>query len=153
MLFALRRQSPSTTIMKSRELMLHLFQRFVWLDEQLQDRIRARGWPGVSRSQSMILLHIAAGVVRPSDIARRMGVSRQAVHTTIAQLSDMDIVRLKTDPEDGRHKYLVLTETGSRMRDDAQEAMDAITGSVGDSIGVDAFDQMMTALSANWTIR
>jgi DNA-binding MarR family transcriptional regulator len=101
----------------------------------------------------MILLHIAAGVVRPSDIARRMGVSRQAVHTTIAQLSDMDIVRLKTDPEDGRHKYLVLTETGSRMRDDAQEAMDAITGSVGDSIGVDAFDQMMTALSANWTIR
>ena len=137
--------------MHARELMLHLFQQFVWLDEQLQARIHARGWPDVSRSQSMILLNVAAGVVRPADIARRMGVSRQAIHTTIAQLVEMDVVRLVADPRDGRHKRLELTDTGGRMRDDAQAAMDAITAGVADSVGRDAFTTMLAALATRWS--
>ena len=137
--------------MHARELMLHLFQQFVWLDEQLQARIRAHGWPDVSRSQSMILLHIDAGVDRPADIARRMGLSRQAIHTTIAQLVAMDIVRLETDPGDGRNKRLNLTETGARMRDDAQAAMDAITAGVADSVGPQAFTTMLKALATPWS--
>lgn len=136
--------------MTASELMLRLFERFVWMDEELQQRIRARGWPEISRSQSMVLLNISAGITRPADIARRLGVTRQAVHATINQLAELGIVRLEPDPADGRHRQVALTHTGVRMRDDAQHAIDTITLGVVESVGEPGFAQMMAALGTEW---
>ena len=137
--------------MTSHHLMLYLFEHFVWMDEQLQTQVRAKGWPDISRSQSMVLLNISAGTVRPSDIARKLGISRQAVHTTIRQLSNKDIVRLERDGSDGRHRRLVLTETGQRMRHDAQAAVESVTRAVEQRLGKQHFADMMAGLAADWT--
>ena len=66
-----------------RHLLLSLLQGFYWFDEGLQNYLQARGWPVVSRPQSMVMANIVLGVRRPSDIARRLGVSRQAIHATM----------------------------------------------------------------------
>lgn len=34
----------------------------------------------------MVMTNIVSGIVRPSDIARNLGVSRQAIHSTINQM-------------------------------------------------------------------
>ena len=136
--------------MTSIELMMHLFQRFCWLDERLQARLHDRGWPDVSRSQSMVMINIVAGVTRPSDIARRLGVSRQAIHTTVAQMIDKGIVTLTPDPEDARHKRLTLTPFGEKMRADAQAAMAALTDQIAGTIGQDRFAALLDALSTDW---
>ena len=136
--------------MRTNQLIIALFQRFCWLDEGLQARLHDLGWPDVSRPQSMVMSNIVSGIVRPSDIARNLGVSRQAIHSTINQMVKLGIVRLDVDPEDRRHMIVSLTETGARMRKDAQRAMDALTAQIAARIGQDRFDALFDALEADW---
>lgn len=136
--------------MRANELIILLFERFCWLDEGIQRHFLANGWPEVSRSQSMIMINIITGTRRPSDIARRLGISRQAIHTTIGQMVDKGIVVLETDPEDGRHKLLDLTEFGARMRKDAQAAMGEMTDGIAARIGEKRFEELLDSLSADW---
>lgn len=138
--------------MATRHLMLHLFEHFSWMDEQLQMRIRQKGWPDISRPQSMVMLNIAAGIRRPAEIARRLGVSRQAVHTTIRQLATKGIVELTADPDDQRHRQLVLTEKGQQMRRDAQAIVNFLTDAVQAQLGQPLFEQMMAGLEAGWSV-
>lgn len=136
--------------MRSADLIIQLFQRFCWLDEGLQKRLHDHGWPDVSRAQSMIMINIVTGVTRPSDIARRLGISRQAIHTTIAQMIEKGIVTLDGDPADSRHKRLVLTEFGGQMRNDAQASMAALTDQVAARVGRAEFDALLDVLAADW---
>ncbi len=136
--------------MRNNQLIIALFQRFCWLDEGLQARLHEGGWPDVSRPQSMVMTNIVSGIVRPSDIARNLGVSRQAIHSTINQMVKLGIVRLDVDPEDRRHMIVSLTETGARMRKDAQRAMDALTAQIAARIGQERFDALFDALEADW---
>ena len=136
--------------MRTNQLIIALFQRFCWLDEGLQARLHDHGWPDVNRPQSMIMTNIVSGVVRPSDIARNLGVSRQAVHSTITQMVKLGIVRLDVDPDDRRHMIVSLTDLGARMRKDAQRSMDALTAQIADRLGQDKFDALLAALEADW---
>jgi len=106
-----------------RHLLLSLLQGFYWFDEGLQNYLQARGWPVVTRPQSMVMANLVLGVRRPSDIARNMGVSRQAIHATINQMIALDIVALVDDPTNRRVKIVAPTKTGETMRIDAQRSM------------------------------
>ena len=136
--------------MLTNQLIIALFQRFCWLDEGLQARLHERGWPDVNRPQSMVMTNIVSGIVRPSDIARNLGISRQAIHRTLSQMIDLGIVTLEPDPDDRRHMVVSLTETGKRMRQDAQEAMGALSEQIAGALGQDRFENMLAALEADW---
>lgn len=136
--------------MRPNQLMIYVFQALVWLDESLQSRLHDHGWPDVSRAQSMVMLNVAAGVTRPSEIARRLGISRQAIHTTIAQMVELGMLRLEVDQTDGRHKRLHLTSFGERMRADAQESMDQIMCTLEARLGKALFGALTKALDADW---
>ena len=108
---------------QQKPLLLGLLQAFYWCDESLQNYLRSRGWPEVTRPQSMVMAHVVTGVNRPSDIARNMGVSRQAIHATINQMVELGMVSLADDPINGRVKIVTPTRMGETMRGDAQQAM------------------------------
>jgi len=136
--------------MRTNQLIIALFQRFCWLDEGLQARLHDHGWPDVNRPQSMVMTNIVSGVVRPSDIARNLGISRQAIHSTINQMVGLGIVQLDVDPADRRHMVVSLTDLGARMRQDAQRSMDALTAQIATRLGQDRFDALLDALEADW---
>lgn len=136
--------------MRTNQLIIALFQRFCWLDEGLQARLHEGGWPDVSRPQSMVMTNIVSGIVRPSDIARNLGVSRQAIHSTINQMVGLGIVKLDPDPDDRRHMIVSLTDTGARMRKDAQAAMDELSDQLSTRLGRDRFDALLATLEADW---
>ena len=98
----------------------------------------------------MVMTNIVSGIVRPSDIARNIGVSRQAIHNTIGQMVTLGIVQLEPDPEDRRHMIVSLTDLGTRMRKDAQRAMDAMTTQIAARLGQEQFDALLAALEADW---
>lgn len=136
--------------MRTNQLIIALFQRFCWLDEGLQARLHDRGWPDVSRSQSMVMTNIVTGVVRPSDIARNLGISRQAIHSTINQMVELGILKLDVDPQDRRHMIASMTDQGHKMRHDAQVAMDQLGEQIADVLGHERFDALLAALEADW---
>lgn len=136
--------------MRTNQLIIALFQRFCWLDEGLQARLHDHGWPDVNRPQSMVMTNIVSGIVRPSDIARNLGISRQAIHSTIGQMVKLGIVQLEVDPSDRRHMIVSLTNLGARMREDAQRSMDALSAQIAARLGQDRFDALLAALEADW---
>jgi DNA-binding MarR family transcriptional regulator len=136
--------------MRTNQLIIALFQRFCWLDEGLQARLHDHGWPDVNRPQSMVMTNIVSGIVRPSDIARNLGVSRQAIHSTINQMVKLGIVQMEVDPADRRHMIVSLTDLGARMRKDAQRSMDELTAQIAAVLGQDKFDALLAALEADW---
>lgn len=135
---------------KTQPLLLGLLQAFYWCDESLQNYLRSRGWPQVTRPQSMVMAHIALGVNRPSDIARNMDVSRQAIHATINQMVDLGMVVLSPDPTNGRVKIVTPTKLGETMRVDAQQAMAIQTEELSRRLGEDDTRRLYDILSRAW---
>lgn len=132
------------------DLMSRLFQKLVWLDDGLQARLHDRGWPDVSRAQSLVMLSVIGGIRRPADIARQVGVSRQAIHVTIGQMVALGIVMLEDDPVDARNKQVVLTAFGERMRADAQAAMADLLATLAGRVGGMRIDALLDALRQDW---
>jgi len=97
-----------------------------------------------------VMTNIVSGIVRPSDIARNLGVSRQAIHSTINQMVKLGIVQMEVDPADRRHMIVSLTDLGARMRKDAQRSMDELTAQIAAVLGQDKFDALLAALEADW---
>lgn len=133
-----------------RHLLLSLLQGFYWFDEGLQNYLQARGWPVVTRPQSMVMANVVLGVTRPSDIARSMGVTRQAIHATINQMVELGMVEVADDPSNGRVKVLTLTPTGERMRKDAQEAMLLLGEELARRVGKPELLKAAGMLSQDW---
>lgn len=131
-------------------LLLSLLQAFYWCDESLQNYLRSRGWPEVTRPQSMVMANIVLGVNRPSDIARNMGISRQAIHATINQMIESGVVALVTDPTNRRVKVVTPTKLGETMRVDAQQAMVVQAEALIERLGADDFRQLTRILNRAW---
>jgi len=131
-------------------LLLSLLQGFYWFDEGLQNYLQARRWPSVTRPQSMVMANIVLGVRRPSDIARNMGVSRQAIHATISQMVTLGMVALVDDPTNGRVKVVAVTPLGEMMRTDAQQAMLVMGEELGRRLGKPAVLRAAHMMNQDW---
>lgn len=131
-------------------LIVPLLQGFFWFDDGLQAYLQARGWHNVTRPQSMVMVNVVTGVRKPSDIARNLGISRQAVHTTINQMVEMGMFEMQDDPADGRSKIVTITEKGHRMRKDADAAMAVLSEELRRRIGKTAVDNLMKAFTPEW---
>ena len=131
-------------------LIVPMLQGFYWFDEGLQNYLRQKGWPNVTRSQSMVMVSVVLGVVRPADIARNLGVSRQAAHLTINGMVKIGLLELVDDPEDGRSKIVVISERGGQMREHARQASTLMSQELARRIGADRLQALREALAADW---
>ncbi|MFN3856339.1 MAG: MarR family winged helix-turn-helix transcriptional regulator [Caulobacter sp.] len=131
-------------------LIVPLLQAFFWFDDGLQSYLQARGWNQVTRPQSMVMANVVMGVHKPSDIARNLGISRQAVHTTINQMVELGMLELREDAEDGRAKTVALTPRGQDMRQDADRVMSDLQAELRRRIGGRNVDNLIKAFSADW---
>lgn len=134
----------------STHLLVPLLRAFIWYDEGLQTYLRSRGWNKVTRSQSMVMASVAMGCVKPSDIARLLGVSRQAIHLTISQMIEMDLLELVADPSDRRAKIVTISKGGQKRRRDAWAAMDYLTSELERRIGKQNVQNLFKSLTAEW---
>ncbi|VAW08436.1 hypothetical protein MNBD_ACTINO02-2329 [hydrothermal vent metagenome] len=127
-----------------------LLDRFRWADRALRSRLAARGWPEMTPAQSLVFASIDLDGTRPSELARRIGVSRQAVHQTIAELVEVDLLTLTADPVDGRAKLVVVTDAGRRNISAARESLTEIESELRARIGDDSVAALRNALTADW---
>lgn len=127
-----------------------LLRAFYWMDESLQLNLRARGGPRVTHSQSMVILTLGEGIKRPSAIAERLGVSRQAVHQCLQELVRVGLVELVPDPEDGRAKIAKLSKQGKPVRLVANDVLFALEIELGKRIGKRNLENLRKALEQDW---
>lgn len=134
----------------SENLAQMLMRAFLWVDEGLQNRLQSRGWPHLSRAQSLVFVNIGEGVLRPSDIAQKMGVTRQAVHQTINELVQSGFVSLENDPNDKRAKIVSFTEVGFNLASDALKSLREVEAELAARLGEQLVAQLREALLKEW---
>ena len=123
---------------------------FYWMDEGLQQNIRRRGGPSITHSQSLIIMSIGEGITRPSAIAERLGVSRQAIHQSLRELINVGLVDLVPDPDDGRAKLARLSKTGAPIQLMALEILGQLETELGKRIGKRRLQQLRATLEQDW---
>lgn len=77
-------------------------------------RIRERHNRAARISHTALLPHIDLDGTRITEIAQRMGITKQAVNQAISEIEAMGLVRRVPDPEDGRAKLVRFTARGRR---------------------------------------
>jgi DNA-binding MarR family transcriptional regulator len=131
-------------------LIVPLLQGFEWFDEGLQSSLQARGWPTLTAPESMVMIHVIVNIVRPSDIARSMGLTRQAIHITLNQVIKKGILELQDDPSDRRGKIVTFTNLGKAMRRDAQMIVKYSAEQLAARIGDEEVRNLANAFAKDW---
>ncbi|RPA59957.1 MarR family transcriptional regulator [Gordonia oryzae] len=70
------------------------------------------GLDGIRPAQSLVLMGLIDGGCHASDLATRLGVSRQAVAQAVTALERHEYVSREPDPDDARAKRIHLTGRG-----------------------------------------
>jgi DNA-binding MarR family transcriptional regulator len=129
---------------------LLLLRAFEWFDDALLARQHAMGWGEMTRPFSLIFGYLEPGGSRPSGLARRIGVSRQAIHATLNEMVALDLITLAPDPHDQRAKLVVPTERGRHMIAAARAILADLERELAARIGADTVAALRAALEADW---
>jgi DNA-binding MarR family transcriptional regulator len=120
------------------------------MDESLQNGLQKAGYQPRTRTQTMILINIADGVTRAAELARVLGVSRQAIQQQINELETDDIVTQMPDPSDRRANRIVFSEKGSTMINAALETLRQAEQVLAMRLGFEGVSGMRKALMSDW---
>lgn len=127
-----------------------MIRAFYWLDVGLQGNLQKRGGPEITHSQSVIMMLIGEGVRRPSAIAERLGITRQAVHQSLREMIEVGIVDLVSDPNDGRAKIARFSRKGAPIHRKAKKIMDQLEAELCERIGKRQVASLRASLESDW---
>jgi DNA-binding MarR family transcriptional regulator len=131
-------------------LMRALLHAYYWCDESLQNSIRADGYAPLSRTKSTIMVNVSDGITRPADLARNLGISRQAIQQTLAEMEAEGLISLRADPKDGRAKIIEFSRRGRGIGRAAFEAIRAMEQELERRLGRRTMQELRKALYADW---
>jgi DNA-binding MarR family transcriptional regulator len=90
-----------------------LFKVARLLDEEAVRRVAARrGAPRLRRSHTSLLPHIDLEGTRVTDLAERLGVTKQAVSQLVDELEELGVLARVPDPDDARARRVTFTQAG-----------------------------------------
>ncbi len=124
-------------------LLLGATKRF---DEELTARLYARGYREIRPAHSALFAHLDPAGTRPSELARRAGMTKQSMGELIADLEAKGYAERREDPSDRRAKVVVLTEAGVRLDREAGRAIAEIERSYRRRLGPGRFELLRAAL-------
>jgi DNA-binding MarR family transcriptional regulator len=127
-----------------------LLRAFRWFDESLVNALHAAGWPEITRAHSLVFAQLDPGGTRTAEIARRAGVSRQAVHQTVQELQQLGLVTLVPDPTNRSAKLVVPTDRGRDSIRVATATLADLEGELVRRLGHQQVQALRTALKADW---
>jgi DNA-binding MarR family transcriptional regulator len=101
---------------------------------------------GLARSHALVFTHLDPEGTRPAEIARRAGISRQAVGQTVAQMKQQGLVKLAPDPTNRRARLVQPTAKGRK----ALERSSAAEKVLSRRIGAARVKSLREALEQDW---
>ena len=122
--------------------------RMPWeaVQEHMLERLHAHGFVDFDASYLTVFQYPGPHGARPSELAARLRISKQALNHLLGQLERRGYLERRDDPEDRRSKRIALTPRGTRavtvIRDAVAEMEDRWTV----QLGPRRFDQLRLLL-------
>lgn len=127
-----------------------LLRGFRWFEDGLLSRLAEAGWPEITRAHSLVFAHLDLEGTRPSELARRIGISRQAVNQTLGELVELGLVEILPDPASRRSKLVVLTPVGKATVGSAHAVFSELEDALAERIGQASVTELRSALETDW---
>ncbi|MEU5582866.1 MarR family winged helix-turn-helix transcriptional regulator [Streptomyces huasconensis] len=121
-----------------------------WCEDGLSAAMAAAGETPVSPTQVQLCSVLDEEGTTVSELARRMGVTRQTAHQAVHQLVAAGILEQVPDPASARQRLIRRTAEGERAHRLAKAALARIEEQLAARIGADLADALRTALEAPW---
>jgi DNA-binding MarR family transcriptional regulator len=126
-----------------------LFKAARLLDEQALARIAQQpGRVRLRRSHTSLFPHIDLAGTRVTDLAERLGVTKQAASQLVDDLEGLGVLARLPDPDDARARRVVFTELGRAGLLEGLSVLRAIERELSDKVGERKMEQLHSALLA-----
>ena len=127
-----------------------LVRAFRWFEEGLASDPDTAHLPRLSGTQFMTLASLDDGGTSIAELARRVGVTRQAMHQQIGEMEKAALVELVGSSTDRRVKLVKLSLLGRTLDQKAAAAIGALERELAKRIGKAAVADLRANLSADW---
>jgi len=129
-----------------------LLQRFNWIEERGLQMARLHGYSKVTPAMSRLLGNMTGRPLGLSELARRMGISRQSVHKLANEVAKLGLVELVASPDDMRVVLLQFTKAGWAMSAQAAKDFEELEADLRQYLGARDLDELKRLLSVPWDI-
>lgn len=121
-----------------------------WLNAGLKADPELKTAPDLTNTQLMACAILSEGPLSISELARKLGVSRQGAHQIVQVLERLGMAVVDDDPADHRAKLAALTASGAEIDRKAVAAIWRLEGELRNTLGEEAVDRLRSALAADW---
>ena len=126
-----------------------LFRCARLLNEWALARVRDEtGEVALRAAHTSLLPHLNFEGIRLTDLAARLGVTKQATFQLVQDLEALGLVKKRNDPADGRAKLLSFSRKGERALLDGLRILGGIEREIATAIGRTRFAALHDALLA-----
>jgi DNA-binding MarR family transcriptional regulator len=116
--------------------------------DRLHETLARQGHPDARPVHGFALQAIGRGAGSVTELAGRLGVTKQAAAKTVLALEQLDYVRRSSDPADARRQQLRLTPRGEDLLRRSGEVLADIRAEWIATLGVSRYRTMERALAA-----
>jgi DNA-binding MarR family transcriptional regulator len=113
---------------------------------RMLERLHERGFSDFDASYLVVFRWPGPDDVRPSELAAKLKISKQALNYVVGQLERLGYLERRPDPDDQRGKRIMVTERGERAAHVIRDAVREIEADWAEQLGPDRFAQLKELL-------
>jgi len=113
---------------------------------RMLERLHEHGFDDLDAPHLNLLLYPGPQGARPSELAARRGISKQAVNYLLGELERLGYLERRADPDDRRSKRIALTRRGELAGRTIRDAVSEIERDWEKQLGAKRFAQLRQLL-------
>ena len=121
-----------------------------WVSHGLKSGLASAGFSDVTDSQLSVFANLDCGATSASEVARRMGLSRQGISRTLRDLEAAELVTLEPSPTNSKQKNIVMSERGMALANAARQSLSQTEAALAKKIGPKKMAAFRETLEMAW---
>lgn len=134
--------------MKSLRVLLRT--RLEWIEEHLMQNAEKNGYGYITPSMARLYSYLGNTPVPMSELARRLKISRQAVHQLVNEGINSGFLELLDSPKDKRVKMVQFSLDGQKMAAVAIAEINKAEEELKQHLGAENVQQLRRILELKW---
>jgi DNA-binding MarR family transcriptional regulator len=127
-----------------------LLARSDWFAREIMSGVKRSEFAYITPAQSRLLAHMGGKPTSMAELARRLAISRQAVHKTVAELARRGILEIRDDPERRNAKLIVYTERGRQVNRAGAQIIERLEDRIAARLGRERLAELKALLEREW---
>ena len=114
--------------------------------ERMLERLHERGFDDLAPAHLIVMQYPGPQGLRPSDLAARLRMSKQALNYLLGELERLGYVERLPDPDDLRSRRISVTKRGDAIAAVIREAVGEIEAEWTEQLGAERFEELRSLL-------